>query len=67
MPCLSNEEADEKEEMDINIDEYFKRIKADPVARAVKIADLTHNMDESRWDEPGAGWADLDDEERKTP
>jgi len=50
---------------EINIDEYFKRIKADPVARAVKIADLTHNMDKSRWDEPDAGWKDLSEDERK--
>jgi (p)ppGpp synthase/HD superfamily hydrolase len=50
---------------DTKIDEYFYNIKGDPVARAVKIADLTHNMDKSRWDEPGAGWKDLSDKERK--
>jgi len=37
---------------DTNIDEYFKKIKSDPVARAVKIGDLSHNMDESRWEDP---------------
>ena len=32
--------------------EYVRRIGSDPVARAVKIADLTHNSDLSRLDEP---------------
>ena len=29
--------------------EYVARIKADPIARAVKLADLTHNSDVSRF------------------
>ena len=32
--------------------EYVAAIKADPVARAVKIADLRHNSDLSRLDQP---------------
>ena len=31
--------------------EYVAALKADPIARAVKIADLTHNSDLSRMDE----------------
>lgn len=31
-----------------NEEEYFKRIKENPIARTVKIADLTHNMDLNR-------------------
>ena len=50
---------------DTKLDVYFENIKADPVARAVKIADLTHNTDKSRWDAPGAGWKDLSEQERK--
>ena len=33
--------------------EYIARIKKDPVARAVKLADLKHNSDLSRLDEVG--------------
>ena len=29
-------------------DKYLSRVKANPIARLVKIADLTHNMDLSR-------------------
>ena len=50
---------------DTDIDEYFEKIKGDPVARAVKIGDLTHNMDESRWEEPGVEWRNFNEEERK--
>lgn len=35
-------------EKEYNEEEYFKRIKENPIARTVKIADLTHNMDLSR-------------------
>lgn len=31
--------------------DYVKRLSADPIARKVKIADLTHNMDQSRMPE----------------
>ena len=37
-----------KEKKGYNEKEYFKRIKENPIARTVKIADLTHNMDLSR-------------------
>ncbi len=33
---------------------YVKRIKANPIARTVKLADLHHNCDTSRIDEPNA-------------
>lgn len=33
---------------DVDYFEYLKRVKADPLARIVKLADLTHNMDRSR-------------------
>ena len=35
---------------DENYMDYVKRIKANPVAKAVKLADLTHNSDLSRLD-----------------
>ncbi|HHF6557548.1 TPA: HD domain-containing protein [Haemophilus influenzae] len=33
---------------DESYDKYLSRVKANPIARLVKIADLTHNMDLSR-------------------
>ena len=33
---------------DMTYAEYVARLKNDPIARAVKLADLAHNMDESR-------------------
>ena len=32
--------------------EYVERIKNDPIARAVKLADLTHNSDTTRFNRP---------------
>ena len=32
--------------------EYVARIKTNPIARAVKLADLTHNSDQSRFENP---------------
>ena len=32
--------------------EYVARIKNDPIARAVKLADLTHNSDTTRFNRP---------------
>ena len=34
----------------LDIDKYYKNIKNNPIAREVKIADLTHNMDLSRFE-----------------
>ncbi len=34
--------------------DYVNRIKDNPIAKAVKLADLAHNMDLSRFDNPGA-------------
>ena len=33
----------------VNYFEYIKGIKANPVALKVKLADLAHNSDDSRW------------------
>ena len=33
-----------------DINEYYQKIKSNPIAREVKMADLTHNMDLSRYD-----------------
>lgn len=32
--------------------EFIKRVKKDPIARIVKLADLEHNMDETRFKDP---------------
>ena len=37
-----------EEEKDRRYFEYVEKIKSNPIARAVKIADLKHNMDKSR-------------------
>ena len=34
--------------------DYVNRIKDNPIAKTVKLADLAHNMDLSRFDDPGA-------------
>lgn len=34
----------------LDIDKYYKNIKNNPIAREVKLADLTHNMDFSRFE-----------------
>ncbi len=36
--------------------EYLHRVKQNPLARAVKMADMTHNMDLSRMPTPAAGY-----------
>lgn len=36
----------------LSYEEYLKRVKADEIARAVKIADIRHNMDISRIPQP---------------
>ena len=41
--------------------EYVRAIKADPVAKKVKLADLAHNSDETRF----AGTDGMDEEQRK--
>lgn len=33
---------------------FIKRVKKDPIARTVKLADLEHNMDETRFKDPSA-------------
>jgi len=35
----------------LDINEYYKNIKNNPLAREVKLADLSHNMDLSRFDQ----------------
>ncbi len=35
----------------LDINDYYKKIKENPIAREVKLADLTHNMDLSRFEE----------------
>lgn len=47
-----------KNGLDINI--YYKNIKANPLAKEVKIADLTHNMDLSRFEKDKITQKDLD-------
>lgn len=39
--------------------DYVKRIKDNPIARAVKLADLMHNSDKSRLEDPSANAAAL--------
>ena len=39
--------------------DYVKRIKENPIARAVKLADLRHNSDETRFDEGARTERDL--------
>lgn len=44
----------------LDIDLYYKNIKNNPIAREVKLADLTHNMDLSRFEEGQITQQDLD-------
>lgn len=44
----------------LDINQYYKNIKGNPIAREVKIADLTHNMDLSRFDISKITQKDLD-------
>ena len=36
--------------------DYVRKIKTNPIARSVKIADITHNMDSTRMEQPTPGW-----------
>ena len=44
----------------LDINQYYKNIRGNPIAREVKIADLTHNMDLSRFDITKITQKDLD-------
>lgn len=42
-------------EKQVPYEEYVRQLAADPIARAVKMADLRHNSDETRWPKEEAG------------
>ena len=43
----------------LSYDDYIERVKANPLARAVKISDLKHNMDLSRLEKVGITEKDI--------
>ena len=45
--------------------DYVERIRSNPIARAVKCADLRHNCDPSRLPNPPEGWREKRDLYRK--
>ena len=45
--------------------DYVERIRSNPIARAVKCADLRHNCDPSRLPNPPEGWGEKRDLYRK--